>query len=473
MGTDQPAATAPKPFPDRRKAPRRTEDRRGSQQVAQLKRELDAARSISEKLYERAQIGELAQHARVESLVENALRTALEVVGAEAGSVLLADTDSKQLIFRHSIGKRPVPHGTAIPWDKGIAGAVFTSGEPLIVPNVKKDPRHLPDIDKLTRYATYEMISVPLKRRGGEPIGVLQVMNDPESAGRLDEDDMAILTIIAALSATAIEEARLFEEAKLAEVVHRLGDIGHDVKNMLTPIVMSAALMLDEIRDFLQALPAAVCLDKAQSCRQLFEDSIDMQRRNARRIEDRMREIADCVKGLSTPPDFAPCKVEAVVADVVKTLDVVAKGKGVALRAEGLNSLPMILADERRLYNAFYNLVNNAIPEVPTGGSVTVSGRVEPDAGCVLLSVADTGCGMPPKVRDRLFTARAVSTKPGGTGLGTKIVKDVVDAHGGRITVESTEGAGTTFLIRLPLRPPNTAFAPAAGRQPAWAIPRN
>jgi len=183
-----------------------------------------------------------------------------------------------------------------------------------------------------------------------------------------------------------------------------------------------------------------------------------------------MREIADCVKGLSVPPDFAPCKVEAVVADVVKTLDVVAKVKGVALRTEGLDGLPMILADERRLYNAFYNLVNNAIPEVPKGGSVTVSGHVEPEAGSVLLSVADTGRGMPPKVRDSLFTARAVSTKPGGTGLGSKIVKDVVDAHGGRITVESAEGAGTTFQIRLPLRPPNAAFAPAAGRRPAGAV---
>jgi len=454
MGTDQPAATTAKPFPDRRKDPRRTEDRRGSKQVAQLKRELEAARSISETLYQRAQIGELAQHVRVETLVENALRTALDVAGGEAGSVLLADADSKQLIFRHSIGKRPVPHGTAIPWDKGIAGAVFMSGTPLIIPDVKKDSRHLPDIDKLTGYSTYEMITVPLKRMGGEPIGVLQVMNDPKSAGRLDEADLAILTIIATLSALAIEEAKLFEEAKLAEVVHRLGDIGHDVKNMLTPIVMGASLMLDEIHEFLQALPVAVCSDKAQSCRLLFEDSIDMQRRNARRIQDRMKEIADCVKGLSAPPNFAPCNVEGVVADVVKTLGVVAEQKGISLRTEGLNTLPTILADERRLYNAFYNLINNAIPEVPQGGSVTVSGRSDPDAGSVLLSVADTGRGMSPKVRDSLFTPRAFSTKQGGTGLGTKIVKDVVDAHGGQITVDSTEGVGTTFLLRLPLRPP-------------------
>jgi signal transduction histidine kinase len=66
-----------------------------------------------------------------------------------------------------------------------------------------------------------------------------------------------------------------------------------------------------------------------------------------------------------------------------------------------------------------------------------------------VLSVIDTGKGMSPEVRDSLFTAQAISRKTGGTGLGTKIVKDVVDAHGGTISVESREGAGTAFHITL------------------------
>jgi len=139
----------------------------------------------------------------------------------------------------------------------------------------------------------------------------------------------------------------------------------------------------------------------------------------------------------------------------------VAEEKGLTLRTEGLDDLPMLMADERRLYNLFYNLINNAIPEVPNGGSITVRGQRAPEGDAVLLSVADTGRGMPPEVRDSLFTARAISSKKGGTGLGTKIVKDVVDAHSGRITVESTVGVGTTFLIRLPLRPPGSPAEPA------------
>jgi signal transduction histidine kinase len=70
-----------------------------------------------------------------------------------------------------------------------------------------------------------------------------------------------------------------------------------------------------------------------------------------------------------------------------------------------------------------------------------------------VVSVIDTGGGMPPDVSDRLFTKRAFSTKPGGTGLGTKIVKDVVDAHGGTIWVESELGVGTKVHIRLPHTP--------------------
>jgi signal transduction histidine kinase len=74
-----------------------------------------------------------------------------------------------------------------------------------------------------------------------------------------------------------------------------------------------------------------------------------------------------------------------------------------------------------------------------------------------MISVIDTGGGMTPDVRDRLFTKRAVSTKPGGTGLGTKIVKDAVDAHGGTVWVESELGAGTKIHIRLPRAPGESA----------------
>ncbi len=93
-------------------------------------------------------------------------------------------------------------------------------------------------------------------------------------------------------------------------------------------------------------------------------------------------------------------------------------------------------------------------------GSVTVRGQIASDRKAVVLSITDTGRGMPPAMRDSLFTDRVVSRKAGGTGLGTKIVKDVVDAHDGSISVESEEGKGTTFRLQLPLAGPE----PLGGR---------
>ena len=126
--------------------------------------------------------------------------------------------------------------------------------------------------------------------------------------------------------------------------------------------------------------------------------------------------------------------------------------------------MPAIAGDEARLYSLLYNLVNNAIPEVPPHGLVTISGSHKDGDDFIRLRVADTGKGMPPDIRDNLFTNRLVSSKNGGTGLGTKIVKDVVDMHGGRISVESETDKGTTFEIRLPIQGPaflQTADAPA------------
>jgi signal transduction histidine kinase len=224
------------------------------------------------------------------------------------------------------------------------------------------------------------------------------------------------------------------------------------------PVVCGAGLLKSEINDVFANL-SRIEPSQAKASQELCNEVIGMLLDDARRINDRVKEIADCVKGLSAPTEFAPCRVADVVDNVFKTLRLMAEEKGVSLRTEGLDSILPILADERRLYNAFYNLVNNAIPEVPAGGSITVRGQADLAARTVLLSVADTGRGMPPEVLSSLFTTRVISRKSGGTGLGTKIVKDVVEAHGGEITVESKEGRGTTFFLRLPLRPPKASTA--------------
>ena len=190
-----------------------------------------------------------------------------------------------------------------------------------------------------------------------------------------------------------------------------LGDIGHDIKNMLMPVLNGAWLLKDELDEHFSRVKANDSNDEKPG-EALCYDIIEIIDKNAH-IQDRVREIADAVKGVTSPPRFAPCRVAEIVATVNQTLQLLANEKGIILHTEGLDDLPVIQADEHRLFNALYNLINNAIPEVPAGGTITVRGRFEEQAQAVALSVADTGRGMPPEVRDSLFTAKAVSRKAG------------------------------------------------------------
>jgi signal transduction histidine kinase len=403
--------------------------------------QLEAVERISHALFQSIDLDEL---------VETTLHIALVEVDAVAGSIMLADPEKEELIFQYSIGEKPVPRGTAIPWDKGISGSVFQSGEPRITNQVNQDASHLHRIDEATGFVTHDMITVPLRRWRGVPIGVLNVLN--KRAGPLTNHDLGLLTIISAFAALAIQQAKQFEDSKKAEVATLLGDVGHDLKNLLTPVCAGMELLRGEVNELFGEMSSTELSEKKVN-KKICDEAGEMAQNGIRRLHDRVKEMADCVKGLSWPPDFALCKVGLVIFEVFQTLQVLAREKQITLRTDGLEALPEFLADERRLYNAFYNLINNAIPETPPGGSITVRGHLDRDTGGIALAVADTGRGMPPEIRERLFSPKALSTKKGGTGLGTKIVKDVVDAHKGKIWVESEPGVGTTFHLRFPLNP--------------------
>lgn len=424
----------PNAHQDRRRAPRRTADLH----LARGNRELETTLLISRAL---------SLYSTLEDLVAQTLDTALEAVDAECGSILIADPASQQLVNYRSVGAKPVQPGLAIPWHQGMAGAVFKSARHAIIVDVENDAQE--KIDKATGSVIKNMVIVPLKRWQGEPIGVMEILNT--RSRRITDDDIAVLTLISSLATPVIEEARLFEATKLAQVAQLAGDMSHDIKNLLMPVLCGAEVLKDELDELFGKLSDR---DSPQSekSRALCDEVLNMVQEDVRRISDRVRELADCVKGMSAPPTFAPCQVANVVLSVFGTLDLMAKKQGVTLSCEGLDGLPPIEADEQRLFNAFYNLVNNAIPEVSSGGSITIVGKVPQTADVLDIYVTDTGRGMPPEIRDSLFTAHALSRKSGGTGLGTKIVKDVVDAHKGHINVESTVGSGTTFRMILPLR---------------------
>jgi signal transduction histidine kinase len=248
--------------------------------------------------------------------------------------------------------------------------------------------------------------------------------------------------------------AKALERNELkGEITRLLGEISHDVKNLLMPLVCGTDLLADEINELFKKLPEMEAV-RAQESHNLCDEVIEMLRSTSNRIQDRMKGIADYVALTRAPQSFKPCQIAKVAESVEKSLRLLVEQKQIVLRIEGLDTLPPIMADENRLYSALYNLVHNAIPEVPALGSITIHGYLDAANESIMLTIQDTGKGMSPEIRDSLFTTRVVSRKAGGTGLGTKIVKDAIDAHGGQIAVESQEGKGTTFLIRLPFRPP-------------------
>ena len=237
------------------------------------------------------------------------------------------------------------------------------------------------------------------------------------------------------------------------EMNQLMGEITHDVKNLLMPLVAGTDLLAVEIDDLFKNLPKKEAI-RAEQSHLACDEVIALLKNSSRRIQDRMKAIADYAALTRVQQKFESCRIHKIAESVVKSLRKFAEQHHVSLQMEGLQSFPAIMGDDARLHSLLYNLVNNAIPEVPPHGSVTIGGSHCNGDDFIEFYVKDTGNGMAPETRDNLFTNRVVSRKTGGTGLGTKIVRDVVEMHGGHISVQSELGKGTTFQIRLPIAGP-------------------
>lgn len=423
-------------------------------------RQIAAIQKTGEALFEQNSVDEM---------VQSTLQTALDVLQAESGSLLLHDEISDELVFRYVIGPAADKlTGFRMPSSQGIAGRVFGSGESDLVQHAEERADFNRSVDENSGYKTDSMMTVPVKRAGAAPIGVMQVLNS--SGDGFDARDLEVLQALCAQAATAIETARLAQAARQAQIVNIIGDISHDIKNMLTPIqsgVWTLRPLLDDLFSDLEKIRAAcpttepLANDIERILATVRDDYgwiLEGALEACEQVQARTKEIADAVKGEAAPPFFEECNLNEIAREVLKPLQTVGLNHGVELRLELAKNLPLVECDRKQIYNALYNLVNNAIPETPSGGNVTLRTRRENEpsgAGIQVIEVQDTGKGIPPHVREKLFTDAAVSTKPGGTGLGTRIVAGVVRRHHGTISVSSEEGKGSTFSIRLPLRQSN------------------
>jgi PAS domain S-box-containing protein len=150
------------------------------------------------------------------------------------------------------------------------------------------------------------------------------------------------------------------------------------------------------------------------------------------------------------PLDLDEVSITQVVTDVLRDFETVAKGKAITIQAEDLIEAP-VRADRYRLEQVLHNLIHNAIKFTPKRGEVVVRSQVSHDEQ-VTITVADTGCGIPPAHQDKVFQKfyRAPSPVHEGVGLGLAITKSLVELHGGKIWVESEPGRGSRFSFTLP-----------------------
>lgn len=151
--------------------------------------------------------------------------------------------------------------------------------------------------------------------------------------------------------------------------------------------------------------------------------------------------------------DKMPTDIGALVIKAVKAVKFTAGLKKLDLRVECLDGIPKVYVDPKLMDRAVTNLFINAVNYTPRGGSITVGCKLAPEGSRVELYVADTGVGIPAAELDMVFDKFYRSSRGGGkgTGLGLAIVKSVAEGHGGKVTVESVEGKGSTFRMTIPV----------------------
>jgi PAS domain S-box-containing protein len=219
--------------------------------------------------------------------------------------------------------------------------------------------------------------------------------------------------------------------------------VSHELRTPLTSISASLALLADGMAGELPAdAQGLVGIANASSERlvRLIGDVLDIQKMDAGRTD-----FARTVQPVLPIVQGAVASMASLAAQAGVTLACEASPGTEALRAD---------VDRDRITQVLANLLSNALKFSEAG--TTVTARVEDGGGCVRLSVADQGSGIPDAFRDRVFQRFAQadgtnSRRSGGTGLGLSICKAIVDEHGGTIRFDSVMGQGTTFVVALPL----------------------
>jgi signal transduction histidine kinase len=338
---------------------------------------------------------------------------------------------------REPLLNRPEPF---LPEEEGLVplATVLATAEPVLIENVEQHwSGGAAVLDRIRSLAGRSLMIVPLLA-GEELLGAL-TFGSTRTDRFYHRQDLALARELARSAALAIENARLYRKAEhaIAGRDEVLGVVSHDLRNPVNRVRMAAELMTTTYE-----LPAdakrmaGMIIRAADEMNRLIGDLLDVTRIEAGGLS---------IETGATPLPNLLDRLEEAFAPA-------AQEKRVAWEVEPPAAPATLEIDDGRILQALGNLVGNAIKFTPEGGSVRVV--TEQTSRVVRIGVRDTGPGMDEMqlahVFDRFWQSRAGDRR--GAGLGLAIARGIIEAHGGRIRIDSRIGVGTTAWVELPLK---------------------
>jgi signal transduction histidine kinase len=394
--------------------------------------------------------------------LEDALQAAADALASALPdsrvAIMLLDPQTDTLSVEASVG---YPDATIehlyLKLGEGISGWVAMHGKPVIVPDVRLDPRYYKVIADIR-----SELCVPLAA-GPFIIGILNV-----ASPRIDDftdEDLRLLNTLAGNLAVLVERVRLFtqvEEARVelqdrAEALEQanarlqeldqfkdqfLANMSHELRTPLNSIIGYSDVLLHgmvgEISDSQKKCVQDI-LTSGQHLVAVINDVLDLSKIEAGHMTLELKSF----------------EVAELLDDVHTTISPLIEKKSQTLIVEQSHDLRTLTADRFRIKQVLLNLLSNANKFTPNEGTITISCR-QTGAATALFSVTDTGVGIRPEEQEIIFekfrqVGDSAAQKAIGTGLGLNISKRLVEMHGGRIWAESEYGHGTTLSFELPL----------------------
>ena len=312
-----------------------------------------------------------------------------------------------------------------------LAGFVAATGETINIPDAYADSRFNPEVDKSTGYRTKTILCMPMKNKDGKTIGVFQLLN--KSNGTFSKEDEEFIDALSIHASIAIENAQLAQQMvnneRLSAVGAMASTIIHDIKNPMGTLRVYAQVMKKKSAD--------------EETKKMADEMISQVDRFVKMTQ----EILDFTRGVSSM-NIQECEFSEVMDAVLIFIGKDLTKRNVQL-VQNTEFKGMVKVDQDKLMRVFYNIAGNAADAMPNGGTITVNTNQKNNQ--IVIEFVDTGTGMPPEVKAKIFEPFMTFGKKHGTGLGMAIVKKIVDDHHGKIEIDSEIGKGTTIRIVLPM----------------------